>query len=194
MKAQFTAALLAGGKSSRMGRDKAQVEIDGVPLWRRQLETLRRVGADEILVSGPRELRDEIDGVRVIADEVENCGPLSGIHALLGAAAHPFVLVLAIDMPAMAPEYLGRLAAFAFANGSGAVSEYEGCFEPLAAIYPAKARAVAAAALRGGDYSLQKFVAECVKQKLVAPLEVAPGEAGFFENLNTPIQLAKFSA
>ena len=49
----FSAALLAGGRSSRMGRDKAFLEIDGVPLWQRQLQTLRELGPSETFLAGP---------------------------------------------------------------------------------------------------------------------------------------------
>ena len=48
----FSAALLAGGRSSRMGRDKAFLEIDGVPLWQRQLQTLRELGPSKSFLAG----------------------------------------------------------------------------------------------------------------------------------------------
>ena len=48
-----SAVLLAGGKSSRMGRDKAFLEIEGEPLWQRQLATLRRLAPEQLMISGP---------------------------------------------------------------------------------------------------------------------------------------------
>src|SRR5262245_21418784 len=72
---QFSAVLLAGGKSSRMGRDKAALVVDGVPLWQRQLATLRAAGAREVFVSGAA--RGPWTGMECIHDEVKGAGPLA---------------------------------------------------------------------------------------------------------------------
>ena len=73
-----SAVLLAGGKSSRMGRDKALLEIDGEPLWRRQLATLRALEPEQLMVSGPPRGEGE-----TVADEIEDAGPLGGVAAAL---------------------------------------------------------------------------------------------------------------
>ena len=64
---RFSAVLLAGGKSSRMGSDKAFLEIEGEPLWQRQLATLRGLSPGQLMISGPR--REEWDEYEIVTDE-----------------------------------------------------------------------------------------------------------------------------
>ena len=182
---RFTACLLAGGKSSRMGRDKAGVEFDGVPLWRRQVDILRQTGADEILISGRDDACYAGGGFSIIRDEIKGRGPLSGVHAVLGVAAHSMVLVLAVDMPVMTGDYLRGLVARAFEEGYGMVPVRDGFYEGLAAVYPRASREIAAGLLQGDDYSMQGYVAESVGRGLVMPVEINEDEMRLFQNMNT---------
>ena len=78
-----------------MGRDKALLEIDGEPLWRRQLATLRRLSPEQLMISGPPR-----DGeYEAVADEIENAGPLAGVAAALRKCTSPLLVVLAVDLP-----------------------------------------------------------------------------------------------
>lgn len=185
MNGLFTACLLAGGKSTRMGRDKAGMPLGGAPLWQHQLATLRRAGADEILISGRADGCYAGAGIRIVEDEIKDSGPLSGVAAALEAAAHPLVLVLAIDLPLMTADYLGRLHDRAFETGTGVVPKQQGRFEGLAAIYPKAAKELAAASLCGSDHSMQHFIAACIGQSLAAPVPVTAEEAPLFQNMNT---------
>ena len=182
---RFTACLLAGGKSSRMGCDKAGVEVGGVPLWRRQVDILRQTGADEILISGRDDACYAGDGFSIIGDEIKGCGPLSGVHAVLGVAAYSMVLVLAVDMPVMTGDYLRGLVARAFEEGYGTVPVRDGFYEGLAAVYPRASRGIAAGLLGGDDYSMQRYVGRCVDEKMVVPVEIGGGEMRLFQNMNT---------
>ena len=105
----FTAALITGGRSSRMGADKAFLDWHGRPLWEVQLAKLRAAGAAEILVCGRREQAFAGDGFRLIPDRKEDLGPLSGLANALRAATHDTVLVLAVDMPFITVELLREL-------------------------------------------------------------------------------------
>src|SRR5688572_3630528 len=109
----FTAALLMGGRSRRMGRDKAVLVFEGVPLWRRQLEILEKTGAAEVVISATADRIGKCGGHPVIADEVEGQGPLRALATLLRRGANPGLLVLGVDLPAMSAEFLRRLAAAA---------------------------------------------------------------------------------
>ena len=105
----FTGALIAGGRSSRMGRDKAFLDWQGRPLWEVQLAKLSSVGASELLVCGRREQGFEGDGFRFVQDDVEDLGPLAGLANALKEASHETVLVLAVDMPLVTAELLREL-------------------------------------------------------------------------------------
>lgn len=178
-----SAVLLAGGKSTRMGRDKATLEIEGEPLWRRQIETLRKLRPDQLMIAGPAR-----DGAETVADEFENAGPLAGVAAALQKCATPLLVVLAIDLPRMTAEFLESLLLLA-KPGKGIVPRGAEFFEPLAAIYPAGCAAIADAALRRGANSMQEFVRAALAQELVEPRVLRAEEFPLFANWNSPADL-----
>jgi molybdopterin-guanine dinucleotide biosynthesis protein A len=93
--ADLSALILAGGKATRLGGvDKRELLVEGRTIFDRQCEVLRPRVA-EILVSSPR----AVPGFRTVADTVPGAGPLAGIAAGLAAAATPWLLVIAGDMP-----------------------------------------------------------------------------------------------
>ena len=93
--ADVTALILAGGKATRLGGvDKRELVVEGRTIFARQCEVLAPRVA-EILVSSPR----AVPGYRAVADAVPGAGPLAGIAAGLLAAATPWLLVVAGDMP-----------------------------------------------------------------------------------------------
>lgn len=97
-------AVLAGGRSRRMGRDKALLDWHGRPLIEHQLATLRAAGVDEVLVSGER---PDYAG---IADVRADAGPLAGLAALADMRDEDFqLLVVPVDMPLLQPSLLHRL-------------------------------------------------------------------------------------
>src|SRR4051812_12445326 len=151
--APFSAVLLAAGRSSRMGRDKALLEEEGELMWQRQLRVLVASGASEILLSArpDQEWSRHARGfAAVLHDASPDGGPISGITAALERASHPHVAVLAIDLPRMTPEWFSRLHRLCVAS-TGAVGKKDGRFEPLAAIYPREMMSHAWESLAGGN-------------------------------------------
>lgn len=104
---RFTGAVLAGGASTRMGKDKAFVAVDdGRPMARVAVDALRGAGATEVLVVGGDgdRLRAEVDaGLRAVPDRWPGEGPLGGITTALAAARDGVVVVLACDLPRVTP-------------------------------------------------------------------------------------------
>jgi molybdopterin-guanine dinucleotide biosynthesis protein A len=188
----FTAALLAGGKSRRMGRDKAflPVEREGksVPLWDRQLSVLKAVAPAELVISGPRK-KGYSGSIPVYADEWRGVGPLGGIATCLKRINNGLLLVLAIDLPHVQPSFLQGLLAGTEAN-CGIVPILNNHFEPLIAIYPKAALELAVAQLRKRDYVLQHFVALLLEHRLVTGYEVETSEQYQLENWNRPEDLS----
>jgi len=184
----LSAALLAGGESRRMGRDKATQIFRGRPLWQRQLEALRCVKAKEIFVSAKRDPAWRPDGVEFVADANPSHGPLSGIAAVLSHSASDHLLVLAIDMPFMTGEYLDRLIR-RIRPGRGVVPMIENRAEPLAAIYPRDCCNEIQAVLGGVDFSLQPVIRNLVATDQLLPVPVSPSETALFRNLNEPSDL-----
>ena len=178
----FTAVLLAGGKSTRMGCDKAGVLLGGQPLWQRQLATLRAVHPHELFISGKPDGPYAGAGVEILADNYPGLGPLAGLEAALRRASHPLVLVLAIDLPAMTADFLSSL----IGQGTGCVPRTDRWFEPLAAVYPCACLPLAESCLRDADHSMQRFVRLAAEQGFMRVRELADGERALFKNLNQP--------
>jgi molybdopterin-guanine dinucleotide biosynthesis protein A len=197
----FAAALIAGGKSSRMGRDKRVLEVDGQPLWQRQIKILQSLHPAELVISGPidgpwkaslpltaGEGRGEGEHCRVVPDRQPNCGPLAGIAAVLKSAQSSLVLVLAVDMPQMSVEYLRSLLDKCTAT-CGVVPKRGKLYEPLAAVYPQSCAAIAQAQLGSKNYSLQDFVRSCIRAGLVIESKISAEDEKLFGNLNRPTDL-----
>ena len=183
---EFSAVLLAGGKSSRLGRDKAGLGIDGLPLWQRQIRALRAAGAAEVFVSGRQ---GAVYDIETLADDIADAGPLTGLILSLRRARFPLLLVLAVDLPGMTSAYLQKLVSLA-RPGVGVIPRRGGFFEPLAAIYPREALAVAEQCRTDGELALHVLARRLMETGLVLPLEAS--EDALFANINTPEDLALY--
>ena len=182
----FAAMLLAGGKSRRMGRDKAMLPLpSGGLLWERQLGLLRTLGPAELFVSGPARPGFPAD-ITLLADEAPDLGPLSGVVAALEAMASPLLVVLAVDLPAMQTGFLHTLLTEC-GRDSGVVPRHQepaGFYEPLAAIYPKACLEIGQKRLRQRELALQSFVRDAVD--LLQPHLITADEEGLFINWNEP--------
>jgi molybdenum cofactor guanylyltransferase len=185
----FSAALFVGGRSSRMGRDKAFLEIDGIPLWQRQLQTLRELGPSEIFLAGPARHEWVESGLEIISDAAPNAGPLGGLVAVLRRCKNTQLLVLAIDLPNMTAEFFKELLEMCPMN-CGVIPERNERFEPLAAIYPTCCLALAESRLKAAEYSLQGLARGAIDAGLMITKKIDDTEESFFFNLNTPADFA----
>jgi molybdopterin-guanine dinucleotide biosynthesis protein A len=182
---KFSGAVLAGGRSTRMGTDKAFLRIGDELLIERQLRGLRETGATELLISG-RSGADyaEFQG-KVVYDEHLDAGPLAGLASLLKAAAYPLIVVLAVDMPAITPAMLIKILATCSEN-CGCVPIDGDRFEPLAAAYPKQLLALAEDRVANGKYSMHGLVSQAISEKLMQPLVIDAQDRGCFVNWNEP--------
>lgn len=181
----IAAALMAGGKSTRMGRDKCLINVDGIPMWQRQLELLSALSSDVFVVAPerPHWLPDH----RVwIPDVVRDAGPISGLAAALAHATHGRVLVLAVDMPAMTAGFLKNLSGMTDRH-TGIVPQIGERYEPLAAIYPREALpSVKDQLFAKKDNSLQELLRVLIGSGLMRSFSVPSSELNLFRNLNFP--------
>lgn len=180
----LTAVLLAGGLSRRMGRDKAFVEIEGRPLWHLQITKLEQV-ADEILIS----VRDATSAIeskyQKIPDPPGARGPLGGVADALLAATRQHLLVLAVDLPAMTPSYLQKLATH-LTEDVGVVPQLDGFYQGTCAIYPASLLPLVKETLHGNDPSFQNLIRTAFRQGSMKIVPVEDKERPLFANWNTP--------
>ena len=177
--------LLVGGESRRMGRDKATIEIDGQPLWERQLEILRALAPKRIFVSArlaPSWLPSDVES---LLDDPPSRGPLSGLAKALEVMRTTHLLALAVDMPFMTSQELRGLWEKA-QIGQGVVPVIRGRVEPLAAVYPAQVATDFAAALTGTDFSLQLIVRKLAADKKVQLVTVSAEDGNLYRSVNEP--------
>ena len=179
-------AVLAGGASRRMGRDKAELVVDGTTLLFRQIDVLRTGGAAPLVVSCGQVPREVPAGVVCVPDRYPNSGPLGGIHAALEALHASHVAVLAVDMPLIDAAWFGWLRG-SCAPGVGAIARHaDGRFEPLAAIYARESLAEMDSRLRRGDLTLQALAAALVISGQLCAVPVPDGGKTRLTNWNTP--------
>src|ERR1700677_3288499 len=130
----LTAFVLAGGKSTRMGADKAFVGYDGRTLLARALDLARSVTPDVRIVGSPEKFAPFAP---VVEDIFRDCGPLGGIHAALQSSGTELNLMLAVDTPFVSWAFLQYLRSQA-RNAPAAtviVPRSDGARQPLCAIY-----------------------------------------------------------
>jgi molybdopterin-guanine dinucleotide biosynthesis protein A len=179
--------ILAGGRSSRMGRDKATLTLpDGRTLLQRQADILRATGVTNLLVSVRPGSETHLPGAILVPDSTPDAGPLAGIAAGLRAAPPGLVLVLAVDMAEMQSAHLRQLVELA-TTGRGVVPMLAGQCEPLAAIYPTELAGSAAEAVASGQRAVHKWVRREADRLL---LWETPAEwAGVLHSWNTAADL-----
>jgi len=177
--------LLAGGKSSRMGANKAFLDFAGETLLRRALGVLQAACGSVTIVGDPATFAS---GGRVIADVFAGCGPLGGIHAALVDSGAELNAILAVDMPFVSAELVSFLLAEAEESGAVVtVPRTRAGFQPLCAVYRRDFASTAEQALRAGNYKIDTRFAS-VQPRIIEEPELAA--AGFSEknflNINTP--------
>jgi molybdenum cofactor guanylyltransferase len=186
----LAAFILAGGKSSRMGSDKAFVTFDGKTLLARALDLACSLTADVCIV-GDRAKFGAF--APVVEDIFPGCGPLSGIHAALGSSSADLNLIVAVDMPFVTPDLLRYLVKRA-RNSSATVTvpHCGGRNQPLCAVYCRAFADSAERALKQGRFKIDAlFTAESTKVIGEDELRGKGFSAAMFRNLNTPDELAE---
>ncbi|MDO4677876.1 MAG: molybdenum cofactor guanylyltransferase [Eubacteriales bacterium] len=104
----YSLLLLAGGKSSRMGKDKAGLFLNGKTFPRHLIDKAEQLGIRQKFLSG--HFMEEAD-VRVVEDIYKDRGPLGGLHACMKVMETPYCLVLPVDVPQIPLKVLEALLA-----------------------------------------------------------------------------------
>ena len=144
-----TAIVLAGGKSTRMGKDKALLPVDGVPMLQRIIGQLRP-SFSEILISASKASDYPEMGCRVVPDTIGDQGPLRALASALAASSNDVNLVVPCDLPDLPQHLIARLLREA-ASADGVVPvDGDGRYEPLLAVYRRNMLPRAEQALAGG--------------------------------------------
>lgn len=196
----MNAFVLAGGASSRMGRDKALLDFGGRPLIEHALMLLRSLGLDPRICGS----RPDLDRFApVIPDNHPGCGPLAGVEAALSASGSELNLFLPVDLPLLPAEFVRwMIDRSAVTSAVATIPLYGGRPQPLCAVYSRRLLAGIHKALAAGHFKIMTAV-ETAAAALGEPLDVFHVESvaaalipatwpphpplqDWFRNLNTP--------
>lgn len=203
-----SAAILVGGRASRFGgRDKSALVVGGRTILERQLDALRHITSDIVLVKsapdagshteseldGPTEAARRL-GCRLIRDRVRDAGPLGGLDAALAAARDDVLLLLACDMPFVTTALLEHL----LANADGfeaVVPRTDRGYHPLCAVYTRACQATVSRRLAQRMLAMVGLL-EAVRTRVIGPEDIerfGPGRR-LLANVNTPGEFDELEA
>lgn len=147
----FSIVVLAGGRSSRMGQDKAVLPWGNRDFLNSMLVKLLTLSDDVVVVSNIT--RNLMPPIREVPDIIPQKGPLSGIHAGLVNARYARVFVTACDVPFLIPDIVHQIVnTVGIADGAVVVRKEK--IEPLLACYHKSCTAVAQELLIKEKYSV----------------------------------------
>jgi molybdopterin-guanine dinucleotide biosynthesis protein A len=181
----ITGVILAGGKSSRMGQDKALLVYDGKPFIQHIAETLLQVFPRVIIISDKTEGRAFL-GLPVYADIFHDSGPLGGIHSALAHATTPYVFVDSCDTPFINTSLISGLCGEALPDKITIPDDGKN-IHPLIGIYPVSLLHILHKDLVAGKRRVADFLER--NRHFVSALHLPQFEM-IFNNVNTPADYA----
>jgi molybdopterin-guanine dinucleotide biosynthesis protein A len=188
MTAAVSVAILAGGRSSRMGTDKSFVRVLGRPLIEDIVAQTAEVGAETLIVTNrPDDYR--YLGLPLFTDILPDKGALGGIYTALHSSTQPHTLCVACDMPFVVRPLLDFLIGL-ISEGDAIIPRLKGEAEPFRAVYARACLAPIRAALDAGQMRVISFF-PAVRVRFVDEPELDrfdPQHLSFF-NVNTPEDL-----
>lgn len=184
----LAAFILAGGKSTRMGTDKAFVVLNGRTLLSHMLEVARSITPNVRIVGNPATFAPFAP---VVDDIFPGCGPLGGIHAALRSSQTELNVVLAVDTPFVSFAMLQFLIARAQNSAAIVTAPRTGQgWQPLCGIYRREFADAAESALREGRYKIDALFDNLRTQAIgEEELESAGFSPKMFRNLNSREEL-----
>jgi molybdopterin-guanine dinucleotide biosynthesis protein A len=187
---QVDGFILVGGKSSRMGRDKALLELAGTPLLTRVAALLVPLVAQIMLAGDPQQFGKF--GYPVVEDRWPDAGPLGAIATALAASSEPWSFILACDLPYLTGDWLAWLLGRATKTAQSKpvdifVPETAHGLEPLCAVYRSACAATLAAALDRGVRKVSDSFAGLIVERIAESewRKFSP-DGKLFRNMNTP--------
>lgn len=187
-----TGIILAGGSSRRMGQNKAELDLGGVPVLQRVASTVSRV-SDEVIIAAGRNLRQQLPAdvsARWVGDPPGGAGPLAGLVAGLAAARHDAAIVVAADMPFLNEDLLAYLLE-ALEGHDVVVPVIGGREQPLHAAYSRNALTTAQSLLQSGVVSMKEVLGQLQVRYVPEDICLGLDPAGLScFNMNTPTDLA----
>jgi molybdopterin-guanine dinucleotide biosynthesis protein A len=191
---QIGSFILAGGASTRMGRDKSLLELAGETLIARTLHLLQRSRLQPTIVGDPEKFAGLALGAPVIPDDTPGLGPLAGIATALRHTKKPWNLIVGCDLPFLTDDWIRYLIARATRAHKDAESRFDVVIpqnqavpEPLCAMYHQRCVVAISEQLARGIRKVTAALAG-LRLDLILPEEWKAFDSGglLFKNMNSP--------
>lgn len=188
----ITGVILVGGKSRRMGRDKAFLEIEGKPLFQRVLELFQESFSRVVLVGGAPERFAAYD--LPLLPDIYPGSPLGGIYTALSQVETGHIFVSSCDIPFPSRAVLRYLCSLSDGFDAVVPETLKG-YEPLFALYRKNCLDPVRSQLESGDFCAYAWYPQA-KVRVVSPAELVSldPEGTAFCNINTPEQFAQIAS
>ncbi|MDD2582462.1 MAG: molybdenum cofactor guanylyltransferase [Desulfuromonadaceae bacterium] len=188
-----TGVILAGGASSRMGKNKALLKTGELLLIERVYATMAALFPNVIIVTNTPELYEFIS-CRKVPDIYPGAGSIAGLHAGLSASSTDRIFVAACDMPFLNADFIRFLCQGAEECDAVVPLDRSGRLEPLHALYAKSALNAMQQAIERGDKSIIKLLGRLRTIMVLNELfQFIPGAEESFRNLNTPEEYEEVS-
>lgn len=174
--------ILAGGESTRMGSDKAQIIFQGKKLIEYPIELLVPF-CNEILISA-NSTDYNGSGFQVVKDEYPKCGPMGGIYSALKRSSNEWSLVVSCDTPFISSCVISRLNENK-QNFQCVVPVNKGKVEPLVALYNKLCLPSLLQNLQSGNYKMIRLLGS-LASNFVDVSDLANKNPSLFTNINSP--------
>lgn len=184
------AVILAGGKSRRMGFNKALLDVEGRSLIQILADRVRPL-ASQAVISSNDDNAYRFLNLPVIPDLYQNCGPLAGVHAAMLWLDCPLYIVLACDLPNLQPSHIRRLLDLVGGYDAAIPRTGDGLAHPLSAVYRRTCLPVIENSLRQGAHKvIETFLGNALQIRWVSPDEGRFKDTDL-ANINTPEDLQR---
>ncbi|HMG34322.1 MAG TPA: molybdenum cofactor guanylyltransferase [Blastocatellia bacterium] len=188
--AKVAGFIAAGGRSSRMGRDKAWLEIGGRPMIERVIEVVRPVTSSlSVIANDSTYFRL---GLRVLEDTNKGIGPLEAIRTALANSTESRALIVACDLPLVTTKLFEFLVSIDAKYQAVIPVGRDGRMETLCGLYARDALECVTKLIGRGDRMVRLLFSE-VSTRFVSfnELKHLPGSEHFFENVNSETDYLK---
>jgi len=182
---QITGIILAGGKSKRMGTDKALLKLDGNTLLDKAIDLCKSV-CNQVIISSNNPEHKRM-GYQVIPDEIEECGPIGGIYSCLKKSETIWNFVLSVDAAFVEPEFLSYLI-LETGDFNAVVPVHLHGKEPLVALYHKSCLPLVEKQIESASYKMQ-ILLESLNTNYVDAQHWVEKYPKLFYNLNRPKDL-----
>ena len=182
----ISCVLLAGGKSSRLGRDKQKEIVGGLRIVDREISVLTQL-SDDIVMVGDTALRQEelgVGGIRCVTDIYPGHGSLGGLFSGLSHCKYDWAVVVAGDMPFLNQELLKDLSSKISGDVDAVVPKFEGRMQTTHALYSKTCLPHIGNSLRNGNLRMNSYF-DLIALEIVELNRVTPKIINSFFNINT---------